>query len=77
MDSYWAIKKNEILPFAATWIDLENTVLSETEKYKCYFTCRWNIKKEYKWTYIQNRNILRDTENKLITTEEEEGTELN
>ena len=36
---YSAIKKNEILPFAATWIELENTVLSEisqTEKDKYY-----------------------------------------
>ena len=32
---YSAIKKNENLPFAATWMDLEGTVLSEisqTEK---------------------------------------------
>ena len=36
-EHYSAIKKNEILPFTATWIDLEGTVLSEiswTEKDK-------------------------------------------
>ena len=32
-----AIKKNEILPFAATWLDLENIMLSEMlEKHKYY-----------------------------------------
>ena len=37
MEYYSAIKKNEILPFAATWMDLENIMLSEisqTEKDK-------------------------------------------
>ena len=29
MGYYSAIKKNEILPFAGTWMDLENVVLSE------------------------------------------------
>ena len=35
MEHYSAIKKNEILPFAATWMDLEGIMLSEisqTEK---------------------------------------------
>ena len=37
MEYYSAIKKNKILPFAATWMDLENIMLSEisqTEKDK-------------------------------------------
>ena len=39
MEYYSAIKKNEILSFAATWTDLENIILSEinqTEKDKYY-----------------------------------------
>ena len=39
MDYYSAIKKNEIMPFAATWMDLEIIILSEvsqTEKDKYY-----------------------------------------
>ena len=29
MEYYLAIKKNEIMPFAATWMDLEMIILSE------------------------------------------------
>ena len=29
MEYYSAIKKNEILPFAASWMDLEGIMLSE------------------------------------------------
>ena len=41
---YSAIKNNEFLPFATTWMDLEDIMLSEiiqTEKGKHYM---WNIK---------------------------------
>ena len=39
MEYYSAIKRNKIVPFAATWMDLENIILSEvckTEKDKYY-----------------------------------------
>ena len=39
MEYYSAIKRNEIMPFAATWMDLEIIILSEvsqTEKDKCH-----------------------------------------
>ena len=48
MEYYSAIKKNEILPFAATWMGLEGIRLSEisqTEKDMLYeITYRWNQK---------------------------------
>ena len=49
MDYYSAMTKKEILPFAATWMDLESNVLSEitqTEKGKINdIACMWNLKK--------------------------------
>ena len=41
MEYYSAIKKNEIMPFAVTWMDLESVMLSEiiqTEKEKYHMT---------------------------------------
>ena len=41
MEYYSAIKKKEVMPFAATWMDLESVILSEesqTEKEK-YHMC--------------------------------------
>ena len=32
MEYYSAIKKNKIMPFAATWMDLETVILSEVRK---------------------------------------------
>ena len=34
MEYYSVIKNNEILPFAATWMDLENIILSEISQRK-------------------------------------------
>ena len=49
MEYYSAIKKNEIIPFAAMWMDLEIITLSEvsqTEKDKYHdITYMWNLKK--------------------------------
>ena len=34
IEYYSAIKKNEIMPFATTWMDLEMIILSQKEKDK-------------------------------------------
>ena len=47
MEYYSAIKKDKIMPCAATWMDLEMIILSEMsqkEKDKYKSTYRWNLK---------------------------------
>ena len=45
-----AIKKNEIMPFAATWMDLEIIILSEVRERQISYDIpyMWNFKKWYK-----------------------------
>ena len=71
-------KKNEIMPFAATWMDLEIVILSEVsqaEKDKCYMiSLICGLKNNwYKWTYLHNRNRVTALENKLMVTKGENG----
>ena len=47
--------------------------ISQTEKDKYNIAYMWNLKKWYKWTYLQNRNRLTDIENKLMVTKGEGG----
>ena len=49
MEYHSAIKKNEIMPFAATWMDLEIIILievsqKEKDKYHINITYVWNLK---------------------------------
>ena len=45
MEYYSAIKNNEIMPFATTWMDLEVIILREAERDKCHvIPCMWNLK---------------------------------
>ena len=48
MEYYSAIKKNEIMPFAATWMDLETVILSEVRERQISYdiTYMWNLKKD-------------------------------
>ena len=54
-------------------MDLEIVILSEVksdrERQISYdIAYMWNLKKRYKWTYLQNRNRLTDIENKVMVT---------
>ena len=52
---------------------------SDRERQTLYdITYTWNLKKKwYKWTYLQNRNIPTDIENKLMVTKGEVGGGIN
>ena len=49
MEYYSAIKRNEIVPFAEMWMDLETVIqseISQEEKKKYINTHMWNLKKK-------------------------------
>ena len=48
MEYYTATKKNEIMPFAATWMNLEVMILSEVAQRQTSYdtTYLWNLKKK-------------------------------
>jgi len=55
----WAdVERNKIMAFAATRMDLEIIILSEISQVGD-ITYMWNLKKQYKWTYLQNRHRYR------------------
>ena len=77
MAYYLALKKKE-------WNNLQQDVwiyrdyhiqLIKTEKDKYHdIAYMWNLKKWYKWTYLKNRNRVRDVDNKLGVTGGERGS---
>jgi len=73
MDYYSAIEKREIMPSAATWMDLEMIILSEVnqkENVKYHMISLYvDSKIRHKSTHLQNKN----TENKLVVSKGEEG----
>ena len=60
-------KKNEIMPYAATWKDLKILLLSEVSQRQISYDIiyMWESKKWYEWTYLQNRNRFTNLENEL------------
>ena len=61
--------KNEVMPRAATWMNLEVILLSEVGRRKTntvWYHLPVESKKSYKWVYSQNSNWLTDKGNKLM-----------
>ena len=73
VEYYSAIKKNEIMPFAATWMDLEMIILSEDREWQIpyHITHMWNLKKSKGQMNLFTKQKLTETENKLMVTKGE------
>ena len=70
MEYYAATMKNEIMPFAVTWMDPEIIMLNQTEKVKYHISLIYGMEQLIQ-TYFQTRNRL--TENKLRVTKGKRG----
>ena len=62
MESYLAMKNNEILPFATTWMDLEGIMLSEISQKKTNtihsYLCEIKHTDTYKFIDTDNRLVI-------------------
>ena len=73
MEYYSAIKKNEMLPLAEMWMNLEGITvgeISQTEKTKTICFYMWNLKIKTS-EHNKKRKRLTGVENKLVITSEE------
>lgn len=77
MEYYSAMEKNEIIPFAATWMDVESVILSavsQTEKEKyCLAPLIYGLYEEMIQMNSHNRNRLTDFKNKVTVAAGKDG----
>ena len=75
MEYYSTIKKNEMMSFAATWMDLEITVWREVSQMPNIIWYHFDVASKiwHKWTRLQNRKRPADTENRRVAAKGEKG----
>ena len=62
---YSAVTKDEIMPFAVTWVDLETVIMSKVRERQIYdITYMQSLKKWYKRMFFQDRDGVTDVGNK-------------
>ena len=67
-------KKNESMPFAAIWMDVEIIILSKREKKILYdVTYMWNLKYDTNELSYKTERRLTDTGNRLVVAKTEGG----
>ena len=66
---YSAVKRNEIMPFAATWMQLEVLIKRKTNMKWYHLYVEYKI--GHKWTYLWYR--FTDIENRLVVAKGERG----
>ena len=81
MEYYSVIKRNEIVPFAEMWTDLETVKQSEVSQRETQIlyinTYLWNLEKWYRLSYLRSGSRDTDIENKYMDTKgEKQGEEL-
>ena len=70
MECYAAERKEELLPFATAWMELESIVLSEISQ---AIKDKYHVISSTKLTYEQNRTRGMETWNRLTVTRGEGG----
>ena len=73
---YYSAIKNEILPFAATWMDLDDIMLSkisQIEKDNVWYWRNVECKKIQETSECNKKEAVSDTEDKLVVTKWGDG----
>ena len=73
MEYYSVIKRNKIMPFAATWMQLEILILNEVSQKESQIPYHLFVESKiwHRCAYLQNRNRLTDIENTVVVAKRE------